>query len=122
MLNAGAHARDDRMRNRRPSRLRRVAKWAGLGVCVVIAVCSTVFLQVSFVREFGTSRRLGLLALFAGIVLPVLVAIKVIYILWIRERLSRKGNCPHCGYNLTGNESGVCPECATAVPKQETNA
>jgi predicted RNA-binding Zn-ribbon protein involved in translation (DUF1610 family) len=22
----------------------------------------------------------------------------------------------HCGYNLTGNVSGVCPECGTAVP------
>lgn len=24
--------------------------------------------------------------------------------------------CTTCGYNLTGNESGVCPECGTAVP------
>jgi rubrerythrin len=21
--------------------------------------------------------------------------------------------CPSCGYNLTGNESGICPECGT---------
>ena len=32
------------------------------------------------------------------------------------------GHCPHCGYNLTGNESGVCPECSTPVPTQETTA
>ena len=31
------------------------------------------------------------------------------------------GHCRRCGYNLTGNESGVCPECATPVPK-EANA
>ena len=22
-----------------------------------------------------------------------------------------QGGCLHCGYDLTGNESGVCPEC-----------
>ena len=24
--------------------------------------------------------------------------------------------CMHCGYDLTGNESGVCPECGKALP------
>jgi len=23
------------------------------------------------------------------------------------------GHCPHCSYNLTGNQSGKCPECGT---------
>jgi hypothetical protein len=26
--------------------------------------------------------------------------------------------CLKCGYNLTGNVSGVCPECGTEIPKQ----
>src|SRR5215472_12786227 len=30
-------------------------------------------------------------------------------------RLSR-GECWWCGYNLTGNTSGICPECGTTVP------
>lgn len=30
---------------------------------------------------------------------------------WRRWRRRRKGLCLKCGYNLTGNESGVCPEC-----------
>ncbi len=25
------------------------------------------------------------------------------------------GNCAYCGYNLTGNVSGVCPECENAI-------
>ena len=29
-----------------------------------------------------------------------------------RERLKR-GLCTHCGYELTGNRSGTCPECGT---------
>ena len=24
-------------------------------------------------------------------------------------------HCKNCGYNLTGNESGVCPECGTEI-------
>jgi hypothetical protein len=27
----------------------------------------------------------------------------------------RQGLCPTCGYNLTGNTSGTCPECGTVV-------
>jgi hypothetical protein len=33
-----------------------------------------------------------------------------------RRRLIRSGHC-RCGYNLTGNTSGICPECGTAVPR-----
>lgn len=30
-------------------------------------------------------------------------------------RRSRPGFCPECMYDLTGNVSGICPECGTAV-------
>ena len=33
----------------------------------------------------------------------------------VRKR-ELKGRCRKCGYNLTGNVSGVCPECGTEVP------
>ncbi len=32
-----------------------------------------------------------------------------------RYRRRRRGLCVTCGYNLTGNESGRCPECATEI-------
>ena len=32
-----------------------------------------------------------------------------------RHRRRRKGLCLKCGYNLTGNVSGVCPECGEAI-------
>jgi hypothetical protein len=31
--------------------------------------------------------------------------------LWYRDRRPPKGHCRNCGYDLTGNVSGVCPEC-----------
>ena len=32
-----------------------------------------------------------------------------------RRRRRTRGLCPSCGYDLTENTSGVCPECATGV-------
>jgi hypothetical protein len=40
---------------------------------------------------------------------PALVLTKGI----VRRRRRKRGQCPKCGYNLTGNTSGVCPECGT---------
>lgn len=33
-----------------------------------------------------------------------------------RGRRLRPGLCRHCGYDLTGNQSGRCPECGTPAP------
>jgi hypothetical protein len=40
-------------------------------------------------------------------------------LVWLRHQLRRqnrrrRGRCDSCGYDLTGNESGVCPECGIA--------
>ena len=32
-----------------------------------------------------------------------------------RWRRCRKGLCMKCGYNLTGNTSGICPECGEGI-------
>ena len=46
---------------------------------------------------------------FLVVTLPTLVA-------WRRYvRAIPPGHCPHCDYNLTGNVSGVCPECGEKV-------
>ncbi len=34
-----------------------------------------------------------------------------------REAEITPGTCTECGYNLTGNVSGVCPECGAEVPE-----
>ena len=33
----------------------------------------------------------------------------------LRQRRSPRGHCPTCRYDLTGNTSGVCPECGCGV-------
>lgn len=34
------------------------------------------------------------------------------------ERRSMRGACPLCGYDLTGNVSGRCPECGTPIKER----
>ena len=155
------------MRYRRPSRFRRIAKWVGLRMCVVIlgltALSSTHgfgfgkgllhYSARNFLlsegelkvlwygppwedpdaewlfgpRDFSLAFRtpdLHYSADFVYVQLPLWIPLLAIAIptaiLWRRDRRPRKGHCKSCGYNLTGNESGVCPECSTPVPKQET--
>ena len=36
-------------------------------------------------------------------------------ILWYRDRRPPKGHCQNCGYNLTGNVTGICPECGEPI-------
>jgi len=41
----------------------------------------------------------------------------------LRQELKRRikpGHCRVCGYNLTGNESGICSECGTKISQIET--
>jgi hypothetical protein len=45
---------------------------------------------------------------------PQLLVIALVALLkWWRR--PRPGLCPTCRYNLTGNTSGVCPECGTKI-------
>ena len=56
-----------------------------------------------------------------GVMPCALLAIGVVALLawWIpyrRRQIRREdGRCPQCGYDLTGNVSGVCPACGTEV-------
>jgi len=38
-----------------------------------------------------------------------------------RFRRRRRGLCVQCGYNLTGNTTGVCPECGTQTCRDTEN-
>lgn len=49
----------------------------------------------------------------------VTVGAGVAYLLSLMlRRHSTAAHCPHCSYNLTGNTSGVCPECGMKTPTE----
>lgn len=43
------------------------------------------------------------------------VAFPTAVLFWLGRRRIPLGHCRKCGYDLRGNESGVCPECGAAV-------
>lgn len=47
--------------------------------------------------------------------LPLLGAAIPTAILWRRDRRPAPGYCQGCGYDLTGNVTGACPECGEVV-------
>ncbi len=51
---------------------------------------------------------------------PLVVFAAPTVVLWCRAHKCLENGCQKCGYDLTGNVSGVCPECGTAVRNAET--
>ncbi len=48
---------------------------------------------------------------FTPILYPLIPSMGITIWLFIRSRRPRAGHCMSCGYDLTGNTSGQCPEC-----------
>ncbi len=69
--------------------------------------------------DLGSSR-------FTAIAVPywfLILTLAIAPIYWWRKKrmqLKRVGKCPSCGYDLTGNESGVCPECGKTIGTKAT--
>ena len=68
----------------------------------------------------GTVRRTGPVYITAIPLYPISTAFALLPLLWSigalrRWRRRREGRCVTCGYNLTSNTTGVCPECGTQV-------
>lgn len=53
---------------------------------------------------------------------PAVVLIRGLSRHSLRERRRNDGLCMECGYNLTGNVSGVCPECGAAIGDEAKKA
>jgi hypothetical protein len=78
----------------------------------VIVIWHRSYRTEDAVAHTGASRAYLLLA--QALVFAALPA------LWLKLHFRRRdGNevkCRDCGYNLTGNTSGTCPECASPIP------
>ncbi len=49
------------------------------------------------------------------------IAVLCVVLMALERRMPEKPveGCRNCGYNLTGNVSGICPECGVPVPEEE---
>lgn len=67
-----------------------------------------------FIRftQFAPSREVIIPLWFFAAIFAILPAIWFAGFIIRRLRL-RQGRCLACGYDLTGNTSGICPECGT---------
>ena len=109
------------------SRPRRIAKWAGLVVCVVILWMWGEGMSGRFSYQFGVfgfgvegGRLILQLAAIPLWLLLTLAAIPTAH-LWLRDRRTVKpGCCQTCGYDLWPKKT--CPECGTAVATGELRA
>jgi|CXWL01.1.fsa_nt_gi hypothetical protein len=69
-----------------------------------------------------TSTYINIPYWFVGVLLATYPAWTLVGRPVYNYRRYRRGHCIKCGYNLTGNASGVCPECGTKrdeIPKAE---
>ena len=62
--------------------------------------------------QFSTTR--GHVALPPWMLL-VIVALPTCFLWYMDRRRFAPGHCQKCGYNLTGNVSGRCPECGSKI-------
>lgn len=66
------------------------------------------------VAPAGIQRGTTYYGIFLPLWIPLTVAAIPGLLLWCRGRRPPKGHCPSCGYDLTGNVTGVCSECGEA--------
>ena len=67
-----------------------------------------------------TAALNSLLYSFVGVLMARLWSSRRQLVSWVQlRRRPRPGRCPDCDYDLTGNVSGICPECGTLVPPNQ---
>ncbi len=66
-------------------------------------------------KEHGYVDSRGKRLLQSYFILPLWLPLALLAmptaVLWYRDRPFPRGQCAKCGYDLTGNVTGVCPEC-----------
>ncbi len=78
--------------------------------------------EQSFASFNAVSRVIGP-SVFYNVELPIWAVFFFLLILmlvqcWVSSR-RQPSSCDRCQYNLSGNLSGICPECGTAIPLEQ---
>ena len=63
------------------------------------------------VSRYRAVQAVDVQTVYVPLWIPLLLLGLPTAILWHRDRRPPKGHCQNCGYGLTANDSGVCPEC-----------
>ncbi len=99
----------------------------GFGMRVFVAVALAIlilqgispdlryYLSLFSLRRMKLGPRFYVDLVDTYILFPPLAALAVKVLLWRVKRPIPPGVCISCSYDLTGNISGVCPECGTKV-------
>jgi hypothetical protein len=71
-------------------------------------------------HEVDSARRYAIAAILLAIppIIRLTQKIKQARDAAVRESRSGRGSCPNCDYSVTGNASGVCPECGRPVAQK----
>lgn len=99
-------------RRRRPmcDRLSRITLAIALGLgCSAILIFVVAVLWPLVVGDALIPRAVNLVT---GVIIPFLISLRMYMRLKHLDSV-QLGLCVKCGYNLTGNTSGVCPECGS---------
>ena len=100
-------------------KLARIGDWIHGSVVtfVVACVCASVLgLAATFLPSHPDPKELPIV--LAVVVWSLSITLGTCTAVWNTRRHRRgrqKGRCRTCGYDLTGNTSGVCPECGQAI-------
>ncbi len=62
-----------------------------------------------------TDSSRSIVAFHLPLWMPCVASMILTVILWRRFRPFPSTHCQSCGYNLRGNESGICAECGTSI-------
>ena len=105
------------MKRKERIKIRQISTWRGNGkpASPTLLFVLLVFFAVLFIATVGVFSEYG-------IGLPLLAISSVGIAVWIicKKRFNKygiasEGYCYYCGYDLTGNVTGVCSECRAEV-------
>lgn len=74
-----------------------------------------VFWRPAPVTNRPNARILFAVTLIPAWIVTLLLTVPTALLFWCDRNRHLPGHCPACNYDLTANESGVCPECGTEV-------
>ncbi len=112
----------------RPKRRKKVTLWLVAAFCVLhvvglFASCAATYTLYDFLLDYRPKNPVYAVGEWVLFILFWTTALWGVLWAWLFVRLRNRlferqpgHHCPECGYDLTGNVSGRCPECGTLVP------